>query len=259
MIFINTRPQGRAEALSQALQQQYIEVINLPLLHLSARPWSAELASLYAQLPNTHIIVVVSPTAVEVGMAYLAQSHLQLQDLQHIRWVAVGEKTAEVLREYGVHSDIPQVETSEGMLSLASLQNLAAGTQIAFWRGEGGRQFMMQTLLDQGMQVHNFVLYQRECPASSVQKMAAVRSRLIQTSEFWMMISSEASWLNWLMLIQHDATLLNKGHYWVLGDRLEQILLDYQAQHHTKYKILKLTNLKTELILQQIMRMQGKL
>src|SRR5690606_15173320 len=130
-------------------------------------------------------------------------------DLQPIRWVAVGEKTAEVLREYGVHSDIPHVETSEGMLSLASLQNLPAGTQIAFWRGEGGRQFMMQTLLDQGMQVHNFVLYQRECPASSVQKMAAVRSRLIQSSEFWMMISSEASWLNWLMLIQHDATLLN--------------------------------------------------
>ena len=73
------------------------------------------------------------------------------------------------------------------------------------------------------------------------------------------MISSEASWLNWLSLIQQDFDLLNKGHYWVLGDRLEKILLDYQTQHHTKYNVFKLTHLKTELILQQMMRMQGKL
>ena len=74
-----------------------------------------------------------------------------------------------------------------------------------------------------------------------------------------MMISSEASWLNWLSLIQQDFDLLNKGYYWVLGDRLEKILLDYQTQYHTKYKVLKLTHLKTELILQYMMRMQGKL
>lgn len=259
MLFINTRPQDRAEVLTQALQQQHIEVIDLPLLQLSAQPWSEQLANLYSQLPHTHIIVVVSPTAVDIGMKYLTQSQISLQDLQHIRWVAVGEKTAEVLRGYGVHSEVPQVETSEGMLSLPCLQNLKVGTQIAFWRGEGGRQFMMQTLLDQGMQIHNFVLYRRECPASSIGKMQAVRARLIQSSEFIMMISSEASWLNWLSLIQQEFDLLNRGYYWVLGDRLEKILLDYQMQHHTKYKVLKLTHLKTELILQHMMRMQGKL
>ena len=95
MLFINTRPQDRAEALTQALQQQHIEVIDLPLLQLSAQPWSEPLANLYTQLPHTHIIVVVSPTAVDIGMEYLAQSQISLQDLQHIRWVAVGEKTAE--------------------------------------------------------------------------------------------------------------------------------------------------------------------
>ena len=45
MLFINTRPQDRAEALTQALQQQHIEVIDLPLLQLSAQPWSEQLAN----------------------------------------------------------------------------------------------------------------------------------------------------------------------------------------------------------------------
>ncbi len=99
----------------------------MPLLQLSAQPWSEQLANLYSQLPHTHIIVVVSPTAVDIGIQYLTQSQISLQDLQHIRWVAVGEKTAEVLRGYGVHSEVPQVETSEGMLSLPCLQNLKVG------------------------------------------------------------------------------------------------------------------------------------
>ena len=70
MLFINTRPQDRAEALTQALQQQHIEVIDLPLLQLSAQPWSEQLANLYAQLPHTHIIVVVSPTAVDIDAIF---------------------------------------------------------------------------------------------------------------------------------------------------------------------------------------------
>ena len=41
MLFINTRPQDRAKPLTVALQQQFIEVIELPLLELIARPLSA--------------------------------------------------------------------------------------------------------------------------------------------------------------------------------------------------------------------------
>jgi uroporphyrinogen-III synthase len=59
---------------------------------------------------------VVSPTAVDVGMQYLAQSGLKIDDLKHIQWIAVGQATANRLHEYGL-KHVPDVETSEGMLN----------------------------------------------------------------------------------------------------------------------------------------------
>lgn len=252
MLFINTRPADRACALSQALRQQAWSVIELPLLELKACPWSDVLAQLYQQLPQAQRIVVVSPTAVHIGMEYLAQSGIGLDQLQHLQWIAVGEKTAQVLAEYGISSAVPEVETSEGMLELPLLKSLAAGSCIAFWRGEGGRQFMMDSLQQAGMQILNFILYQRQCPAASIQQMPVLLPQLQQHPDYWMLISSEASWLNWLMLIQEQKELLNRGRYLVLGDRLEALLVHYQQQHQTRFQLIKLTNLKTETILQQI-------
>ena len=252
MLFINTRPADRACTLSQALRQQAWSVIELPLLELQACPWSDALAQLYQQLLQAQRIVVVSPTAVHIGMEYLAKSGIHLDQLQHLQWIAVGEKTAQVLAEYGISSAVPEVETSEGMLELPLLKSLAAGSCIAFWRGEGGRQFMMDSLQQAGMQILNFILYQRQCPAASIQQMPALLPQLQQHRDYWMLISSEASWLNWLRLSQAQKELLNRGRYLVLGDRLEALLMDYQQQHHTCFQLIKLTNLKTETILQQI-------
>ena len=74
MLFINTRPQDRAENLSHALRMAQIEVLDLPLLELVAQPWSDSLSELYQRLPSTQVIVVVSPTAVEIGMDYLTKA-----------------------------------------------------------------------------------------------------------------------------------------------------------------------------------------
>ncbi|WP_447503092.1 uroporphyrinogen-III synthase, partial [Acinetobacter pittii] len=92
-----------------------------PLLELVAKPFSEHLLQLYQQLVKAQAIVVVSPTAVDVGMQYLIESGLKLDDLKHIQWIAVGQATANRLHEYGVDAHIPDVETSEGMLNLPIL------------------------------------------------------------------------------------------------------------------------------------------
>lgn len=94
MLFINTRPDSRAAELTQALQNKGFQVESLPLLELVAQPFSESLAQLYQQLSGAQAIVVVSPTAVDVGMQYLKQSGLKLDDLKHIQWIAVGQATA---------------------------------------------------------------------------------------------------------------------------------------------------------------------
>ena len=256
MLFINTRPSDRAAALSAALSKHQIDVVELPLLQLQALEYSPQLAALYQQLLSSHVIVVVSPTAVEIGMQYLQQSGLSVADLQHIQWVAVGVKTAQVLATYGIQASIPQVETSEGMLQLPSLQKLAVGSQIAFWRGTGGRQFMMQQLQDAGMHILNFVLYQRYCPEYSQTLLANLATQIQQHASYTVLISSEASWRNWLALLQRMPSVLQQARYMVLGSRLAHLI--EQDQQHADLQLIEVVDLTPQTIMAHLKIDEGK-
>lgn len=257
MLFINTRPQDRAEELSHALRLAQIDVLDLPLLELLPQAWSADLSELYRQLPAAQVIVVVSPTAVQIGMDYLKLSGITLDQLKHIQWIAVGERTAQALAQYGISAEVPQVETSEGMLQLPVLQTLHSGQCLAFWRGEGGRLFMMEQLKQQGMRILNFVLYQRRCPVFTQQDLANVLFLLEKQKQYAMVVSSEASWLNWIQLMQDQKQLIAKGHYLVLGERLYQVVSNYKKNQATCFNITRLPDLKTDSILQKLVVVQG--
>ncbi|OTG67219.1 uroporphyrinogen-III synthase [Acinetobacter silvestris] len=260
MQFINTRPADRAQALTECLARSGFQVLNLPLLELNALPYSEKLQQLYAQLLETQMIVVVSPTAVNIGMQYLQQSGVLQSQLNHIQWIAVGQTTARTLEAYGIQSLIPAVETSEGMLSLPIFQNRSDLTRIAFWRGEGGRQFMMQHCLDHHIQVLNFLLYERHCPASSAVKFSQLITSFSENPQtYWMCVSSEASWKNWLSLCQEHTSLLQNCHYLVLGERLYQVLQhdENKAQYHFRFS--KILNLHPNTVLEKITELQREL
>ena len=228
MLFINTRPQDRAESLSHALRMAQIEVLDLPLLQLLPRPWSADLSELYQQLPAAQVIVVVRPTAVDVGMRYLQASQIELSALNQVQWIAVGQATARSLQRYGITATVPDIENSEGMLQLPVLQHLHL-QHVAFWRGRGGRQFMMDALQQRGVNILNFVLYQRQCPAQTMTQFQQLSPRLLtMTQPVFVCISSEASWLNWVKLCQNTPEILSKCQYLTLGQRLTQLLLQQQ-------------------------------
>lgn len=257
MLFINTRPVERAKSLTQVLEQQAVEVYSLPLLELIPRLWDTDLAHLYDQLPQVQVVVVVSPSAVQFGMDQLVRSGLALSDLKHLQWIAVGQKTAQALAEFGLDSVVPEVESSEGMLQLPVLQNLADDASIAFWRGEGGRQFMMDTLMQHGRFILNFVLYERRCPHQTLQQQAELVQCLSEHNDYVALISSEASWLNWLALLDTNIQLLQKGHFLVLGERLAHILKQSQQQMYVQFKVSVLKDLKTATIVQLLCSGQG--
>ena len=259
MLFINTRPIDRALALTQCLSTAGFDVVNLPLLALTARPYDVELEQLYLQLAKTQIIVVVSPTAVDVGMRYLERAGLSIQQIQHIQWVAVGKKTAQLLSQFGVESHIPAVETSEGMLSLPIFNTLTNLKQIAFWRGEGGRQFMMQQCQERHINVLNFILYERYCPSETQQLFSDFIANVNQPKPYWNCISSEASWKNWLALTERHENIVNDCHYLVLGERLYQLLQHDKTIAQKSFNITQISDLDPETILRRIMQLQGKL
>lgn len=253
MLFINTRPADRSSALTQNLTEQGYDVINLPLLELKPRPFGTSLDHMYKQLGDVQMIVVVSPTAVEIGFQYLQQSGLTLDSIKHIEWIAVGKTTALHLEKYGVQSHIPEVETSEGMLSLPIFQQIPHLKKIAFWRGEGGRQFMMQQCLKNNVDVLNFVLYERGCPKDTQHNIRQIAEKIgSYKSSVWTCISSEASWKNWVDLLQSYPHIIRDCHYLVLGDRLYNLLNDDKNNLKLDFEVKKINSLDPSVVMQSL-------
>lgn len=256
MLFVNTRPASRAQALTKYLSEAGFTVFDLPLLALYAEPYDAQLEQQYKQLCDVQAIVVVSPSAVEIGMRYLAQSQIDRIALAHIEWIAVGKKTAEALAQHGIHASVPMVETSEGMLQLPIFSQRQDLQKIAFWRGIGGRQFMMQHCQQQGLEVLNMLLYRRQCPAEAQAFFAALKQQLQQQPQRYVVcISSEASWKYWCQLCEQDLWLLQQAHYLVLGARLQHILYNFAQEIDICFNITQLEYLDETTILNTLQQL----
>ena len=219
MQFINTRPKDRAEPLSSALKQYGHHVIHLPLLALSELPLTKALIEQYQQFLDADIVVVVSPIAARIGFKYYQQLNLPLEVLQRKIWIAVGQTTAKTLQDYQIESVVPDIETSEGMLSLPQLTSHPS-QKIAFWRGIGGRTLMMQQLDAQGCDIINMLLYTRQMPDSS----ELLAQYHLQHHDI-VLISSEASWVNWQQLLVNTNFECKDFYYIVLGDRVSERLI----------------------------------
>ena len=258
MLFINTRPSDRASSLTQALTEAGYQVESLPLLELVAEPFSEGMLQLYQQLEQVQVIVVVSPTAVEIGMRYLQQAGITLERLAHIQWIAVGKTTAQALAKFNIKSDAPEIENSEGMLQLPILRQHPHLSRIAFWRGQGGRQFMMQQLQQQGISILNFVLYHRQCPEISVRRFPDILPEIQPYQPTMVLISSEASWNYWQQLCGQNPVQA-QWVYLVLGERVVKILENTATRTGKAFNIIPLENLSASGMIQRINDWQGNL
>lgn len=245
LALINTRPRERAYSILGGDGEYF-----LPLLELTACSLDHQLIQQFEKLHQVEVIVVVSPMAVEVGMRYLHQLNLQTILQREIAWIAVGEKTAQCLAEYGIVAQTPQLETSEGMFQLPIFQNDIR--HVAFWRGHGGREWLMQQLHYHGVAVNNMLLYRRGFPQSSYQQWRDIHTQLTQYQHIAVLISSGESWNNWLHLIQQDGVVYEHITYLVLGQRVFQ-----QIQH--EHRAILLENLHDESIRQAMQMIKESL
>ena len=166
--FLNTRPTDRAQPLTLALEQIGWSVDELPLLELIPLPVTEQdedaLLQLVTQPPR--VIVVVSPTAARLGLQALDALNINVASLP-IRWLAVGHGTGQILQASGISADVPELETSEGLIASSALSDLVVDELVMVWRGIGGRELVQQSLLARGVRLQVLNLYQRQLPASS--------------------------------------------------------------------------------------------
>ena len=162
---LNTRPLARAASLQSALLATGARVQQLPLLEIDALPLTAEAQQWLRDLDCYRWVFVVSPTAAELGLQHLADYWPQWP--LDVQWLAVGDSTAQVLRQHLLSPMIPDEETSEGLLRLPVLQQLQMGDRLLVLRGEGGRNLVREHLITQGVRVDYIELYRRQLPAQT--------------------------------------------------------------------------------------------
>lgn len=171
-----TRPAHQAEASAAAFSALGFSVIPVPALEiapLSDAEQRQAVRNRILDFDRYSFAIFVSQNAVRYGAQWLDEYWPQLP--LHSRFLAVGQATAEALKDAGlpVVAELPLTSAmnSEALLALPALQSVA-DQQIIIFRGLGGRTHLGDTLRARGARVDYCELYHRRAPAGLAAQVA---------------------------------------------------------------------------------------
>ena len=156
-----TRPARQAGGFAQRIAAIGGSPVIFPAIAIVAPDDTAALARAHAELDRYDIAIFVSANAVEYGAT------------DRTRWppalatFAPGPGTAEALAAVGIERvRIPATTLdSEGLLALPELRDVA-GKRVVVFRGDGGRELVVDTLRERGAHVDTIACYRRAAPQS---------------------------------------------------------------------------------------------
>ncbi len=157
-----TRPLPAGALLSELIVAQGGLAIHFPTIaFVPADTHRFEQA--ITQLGEQAWLIFISPQAVYASVPAIRRAWPHLPPT--LKFAAVGAGTASALHDAGYQVSVyPDGEwNSEGLLALPLFQTVA-GQKIAVIRGEGGREFIDQSLRERGAVVTPVIAYKRSLP-----------------------------------------------------------------------------------------------
>lgn len=197
-----TRPGGQADDLAAAVAAAGYPVYQQPLLQLQALPELAPAQrELVLELDRYQHVIFISGNAVRFGMSWIENYWPQLP--LGPAWYAIGEATAQLLRDHGVAAITPgNSMTSEGLLAQPRLRDVA-GQRVLIVKGQGGRSTLRDVLSQRGARVDELACYRR-CPPDIAP--GELCSKLSEWGIALVMISSGEGLANMLALLSPQET-----------------------------------------------------
>ena len=236
-----TRPSGQARQLSKALQASLVDsgftkesfpkIISLPLLTIAPKGDDALRGQIAAALKTADLAIFVSPNAIECTMRLLEQSWQDFSE-KPLPIGLMGGSSMAALKNHGIGVEskptkiiLPQNNAqwdSEGLwVELQKLNWDWSSKTVIIFKGEGGRDWLAETLKNVGAQVDAFSVYARvpldlNSPAwDDIHEMDFAKS-------LWLLTSSEAvRYLGQAKLPFDIATAICPHHN--IADAAEQI------------------------------------
>lgn len=173
-----TRAVRQAAALAEPLCKLGAELFVCPTIEIVPARDSSALDQALAELARIDILILSSPNAVEVFFSRLEASGLSYESLRSLTVVAVGPKTASLIRDHDLHVDlVPADYRAEGVVDL--LRSKVAGKRVLYPKAELARDLLPRQLTEEGATVIDPVAYTSTVPQGAAEKLAsAVRQGL---------------------------------------------------------------------------------
>lgn len=158
-----TRPSDQAEPLCRLINEAGGHAIRFPVIQICPLLDAGTRAVATQQLSASDIVIFISTNAVRFGIK-LIQSNVLSPSKQVI---AIGRATASALRQAGVSVDMIPGDhfSSEALLDMLPVQNVM-GKKIILFKGEGGRELLIDALTERGAEVYDLPVYRRELPGT---------------------------------------------------------------------------------------------
>jgi uroporphyrinogen-III synthase len=236
-----TRPGGQARQLSEALQVSLLKsgftkensprIISLPLLTIVPKSNDGLVHEVTEALQSADLAIFVSPNAIECAMRLLGQSWQDLSD-KSVSIGVMGGSSMVALKHHGIGVEgeptaviFPQDNArwdSEGLWQ--ELQNLNwdwPAKKVIIFKGDGGRDWLAETLKNAGAEVVAFSVYMR-VPLDPDSSAWSDIHEMDFSKSLWLLTSSEAvRYLGRAKLALDLATAMCPHHN--IADAAEQI------------------------------------
>lgn len=228
-----TRPEAQNKPLLAALQKSGYVTDSLPVLKIAPYTQDShaqECEKIIQQVKNLasyQHIVFVSTNAVQCAFDWIKQFHSELPKTIH--WYPIGDATARALEPF-----VAKVEQagrdmdSETLLLNPLLQNVK-DQRVLIFRGQGGRNFLHDSLIARGAEVEFCELYQRQFIRYP---QGTLTEKLKQNPDYLIITSTESiqSLLDQAIIENIKPQLLEKAIV-VPGKRVSQFAKEQGFQH----------------------------
>jgi len=191
-----TRPAPQAAAWVARLRDEGIDAVALPLICIGPAADSEAVDQAWASLATQRLVVFVSPNAAEQFMAARPPGAVWPERAQA---GSIGPGTTQALRRLGVPVEriVEPVAESAQFDSEALWRQLNRddwhGAPVLIVRGDGGREWLADTLREQGARVALLAAYRRNAPEPDAAGRALLQAALgAPRSHLWFFSSSEA-------------------------------------------------------------------
>jgi uroporphyrinogen III methyltransferase/synthase len=168
-----TRTREQASFLTQLLEDQGAEVVEIPTIEITALPLKPAGKKILKSLPSFDWLVLSSANAVEILAAHLASSRLDIRSLAGVKIACVGEATARALKNHGLKADlVPRDYKQEGLVSaFRKMGKSLEGKCVLFARAREGRDLLETALKKMRTRVTPWALYETRVPKQARQSL----------------------------------------------------------------------------------------